>query len=225
MKKRICLSIIIIFAGLLSYYYFGVLNKVHEGQATIIKRDTFEIMISEVNNKEMKIHSNVFNVGDKVNVKYLNNKITKLEAIIESPEDKARLVSNITSDTKMSRYRKIITGSFEINDMLTEISHYYALPVKISNQTYKTISPADFFEIKYNQTDTAFVRAPKGTLIKLISTEYINILNFINEHSNETRDINYNLKNKEITFESTGVGIYVVTIELENKDIFDYIFI
>ncbi len=221
MKNRIYLSIFIILGMILSCYYFGVLNRIFEGEATVIKRDTFEIMIAEVNKKEMEIYSNVFNVGDKVNIKYSNNKIIDLKAIIETPEDKARLVSNIASDKKMSRYRKIISGSFEINDEQTEISNYYALPVKISNQTYKTISPSDFFEIKYYRTDTAFIRAPKGTLIELISTEDIKILNF----TNETQDINYNLKNNEITFESIGEGIYSITIELENKDIFNYIFI
>lgn len=239
MKKKILLIIISIVIFGLALYFFASwpksqAQKIYKENVTVIERRSGkEVAVKindETNNKELIINSNIFLVGDELEVEYFeegkDNIISLIKYEPKNETEKKVLVDKILSDPSTIWQQEKLSISRTVKAAASTI---YALPVCINKQTYQMISPEDFFIIASSSNGKDVAQIKTNELIKLTGKESFKVIEFYNSRDGEKTSIEYKYveeyEKEEIMFNGIGKGTYVIKVEFKSGDIFDYIFI
>lgn len=228
-KKRIAyviLSLIIIIISVVAYWSIQY-PIYHRGIATITATKGYKAVYAKIDDidAEVIINSAIFKVGDEVKVEYYKQKgvyqISKLEAIIDTDEDKKQMVKNLDKDYKLHEYQDMINCQISFEDNFYNCVDCKVIPVKISGQTYfNMVTPEEYF--KYLIAPPLPILENEQIIIDF-SNEF-EILKFQNVNNNNYEDISYEIDNSNIVLNSIGQGIYVLEIMFKNGDIVKYLF-
>lgn len=247
MKKKVLLYVILVLAviGAATYgiYYFGDTN-VYKGTALVVEAPSYKKVVAEIKDDEnvfigkADINASVFGIGDKVNIEYVKRgnsyKITKIEAIALTTEDKLKLISSIRKNVVPLRdYREMINvvSAADNSELMVEedgIYPMYAIPEKLSNQVYDMkVTPIEFYQVMHDVHGiNPTIEEDVDALVLFEKDAEFKILNFDSINENDAKEkIDYELKDNSLSFKTVELGrIYNLRVEFKNGDIINYIF-
>lgn len=176
----------------------------------------------------LEIHSNIFSLGDEVDVEYYqtgnNFFISEIKPVLRSETDRVNLANKIISDPTMIRFQEQINRN---NENQSELSKILAFPDKIKGQKYVMFKPEEFFRyINYSYTNQVIIQNEE---VQINGDNSFNVISFENYYENEYHKIEYsyvdNFDKDKIIFKGLGRGIYLLKLEYKNGNVIDYIFI
>ena len=192
----------------------------------IERRAAKEITVSVTDRPktEMAIYSNIFNIGDIINVEYLRvGKVYKITKINSKPgADINEIASRISADPTMIQYEKKVEGRFPSDVGI--FSPIVALPEVIQGQTYNLIKPLEYYEIKILAVEANYVTIPANAPTTIIGLSDFKVLSVENHVNGEKTNISVQTGSNSFTIVGTGQGVYIARIEFKNGDIINYIF-
>ncbi len=212
--------------------------NIYQGVATVISAPSFKKVVVSIENnekgkkKEAEIYSNIFWENDKVEVEYLNMKkatvIKKIEAIYDTESNKRKIISQISSDVSIRRYREqleaIVTDAN--NEEAIKLEPFLALPEKLEGQRYElNLTPKEFLEIRYKHLDFTY-GVNKDAIIEVTSDVNFEILSLDYIDKEEKKNsLTYESDKNGFTIKAIGDGvIYSAILKFDNGDIINYIF-
>jgi hypothetical protein len=238
MKKSIYVTIglFIIIGTYVTYFFLKPINY-ENGIATITYNDE-EIAyakidgINDKNNKNIIINSTIFQMGEKINVKYYKKYkkyyITALKYQASMKEEKNKLVKNIFYNQNLKKYREKVSFDVENNDLPYDKKFPTAIPVKISNQEFNIINIIDYVNYIFPIYPNLGVPSDEKIIITFLEDfEILKLESIYRENNNisSPQKMNYQLNDNNIIINSIGLGAYYIArIKLSNGDIIDYVF-
>lgn len=221
-KYKLFISLLILFltgVGVtVAYLEANEVSEIISDSATVIERRSATEVVIELDSKDIKneliVHTNIFSVGDKLDVEYYH-KGTKYYVNKVSVEDIN--ISKIERDPTIIKYQKYISSN-SLHNILT-------LPSIIQNQKFDIIDPKYYFREYYRNTDTNFIAVPDGDEITLNLLKEFKVISFEYFKDDKWNDNIFKFSDKTINFTSVGGAFYSLNLEFKNKDVINYIFI
>ena len=201
-------------------------DKSFKEEATVTDVISFSSVNVEVNGFNATIDSNVFKVGDKLEVEGVDKTINKIKYLGTTKEEKSSIISNCEDDVKLLDYKSRVDITTKQNDEDgIGIMIVHNLPVKLNNQEYDlNISNLEYFEIKYVNMDYEYDNTDEH-IIMFKSEDNFTVKEVTANYDNKKENLEYQFENNTITFNKVGTVIYSVIIEYENGDIINYLFV
>ncbi|HHX32660.1 MAG TPA: hypothetical protein GX713_00310 [Mollicutes bacterium] len=212
--------------SMLNYTASGTITERRSGKKVIITLDDDSVN-KLVDNLE--IHSNIFMVGDRLNIKYHFEKnkyvLNELEPILRSDTERNNLANKISSDPTMIRYQEKMKRDKEIED--NTLAEIVAIPDIIKGQTYLLLKPEEYFKIKnYNYRSDTIVKEEE-TIIRC--DESFTVFSFENYFDEAYTKVDYEyvdgFEKDAIVFKGLNKGIYILKVAYKNGDMINYVFI
>ncbi|MDD2504938.1 MAG: hypothetical protein PHF21_01545 [Bacilli bacterium] len=235
MKKiKILISILLIICTavgvLIGYLLSNEKYEEYEGIATIIERRSATEVVAKLDTEpdhkiknELIVFTNIFSVGDKVEIKYA--KIgTNYKVINTSSIKEEGLITKIKEDPIIIKSLNNITGKIK-DTAITPINPITAMPFKINNQEFKLMKEEEFFSKSFHNMDITFIPIPKNAEATLTSLEDFKVISIENIYENKKINLNYEFTNKSVTFLGIGKGLYSAKLSFKNGNIINFIFV
>ena len=220
MKKVVIgISVIIIIVLVVLF-----INRDKSFKETAIVTDviSFSGVNVKVNGFNTTIDSNVFKVGDKLEVEGIDKTINKIKYL---GTEKSSIISNCDDDVKLLDYKnRVEIKSIIDNEEGISLININSLPVKLNNQEYDlNISPLEYFRIKYENMDYEYITISDSRIL-FTSEDKFTVKEVTANYDDKKENLEYKFEDNKLTFNSVGSVIYSVIIEYENGDIINYLF-
>ena len=230
--KKIILGIIIIIAIFIAIIFMNN-DKKFKGIATVTDVISFSSINVEIKDNDKIIgnaiiNSNVFNIGDKLEVEGIKKDeliINKIKYLGTTEEEKNSIISNCEENPKLYDYKSKINiiGRYNNDDGISFIK-IYNLPIKLNNQYYDlNISPLEYFEIEYQDTIYEYMLISNYDIVFTSDDKFI-VKEVVANYEDKKEFLEYKFEDNTLTFGAVDNAVYSVTIEYENGDIISYIF-
>ena len=230
--KKIILGIIIIIAIFIATIFMNN-DKKFKGIATVTDVISFSSINVEIKDNDKIIgnaiiNSNVFNIGDKLEVEGIKKDeliINKIKYLGTTEEEKSSIISNCEENPKLYDYKSKINiiGRYNNDDGISFIK-IYNLPIKLNNQYYDlNISPLEYFEIEYQDTIYEYMLISNYDIVFTSDDKFI-VKEVVANYEDKKEFLEYKFEDNTLTFGAVDNAVYSVTIEYENGDIISYIF-
>lgn len=200
-------------------------NKSFKETATVTDVISFSSVNVEVKWFNATIDSNVFKVGDKLEVEGIDKTINKIKYLGTTKEEKSSIISNCDDDVKLLDYKnRVEIKSIIDNEEGISLININSLPVKLNNQEYDlNISPLEYFKIKYENMDYEYITISDSKIL-FTSEDKFTVKEVTAYYDDKKENLEYKFEDNKLTFNSVGSVIYSVIIEYENGDIINYLF-
>ena len=220
MKKVVIgISVIIIIVLVVLF-----INRDKSFKETAIVTDviSFSGVNVKVNGFNTTIDSNVFKVGDKLEVEGIDKTINKIKYL---GTEKSSIISNCDDDVKLLDYKsRVDIKQIADNGEGLSLININILPIKLKNQEYDlNISNSEYFKIKYENMDYEYITISDSSILFTSEDKFI-VKEVTANYDDKKENLEYKFEDNTITFNSVGPVIYSVIIEYENGDIINYLF-
>ena len=226
--KKIILMVILSIVILITLLFVNK-EKTFKGIATIIDTNNFSESIVEIKSNDKvigtaTIDSNIFNVGDKLEVegsKKDNLVINKIKYLGTTEEEKISIINNCEENPMLYDYKSRV--QIKTDEGLSFI-RVHSLPIKLKNQEYDlNISPLEYFKIKYANTIYEYILISNYDIL-FTSEDKFTVEEATVNYEDKKENLEYKFEDNTITFASVEGAVYSVVIEYENGDIINYLF-
>lgn len=220
MKKVVIgISVIIIIVLVVLF-----INRDKSFKETAIVTDviSFSGVNVKVNGFNTTIDSNVFKVGDKLEVEGIDKTINKIKYL---GTEKSSIISNCDDDVKLLDYKsRVDIKQIADNGEGLSLININILPIKLKNQEYDlNISNSEYFKIKYENMDYEYITISDSSILFTSEDKFI-VKEVTANYDDKKENLEYKFEDNKLTFNSVGSVIYSVIIEYENGDIINYLF-
>lgn len=197
-------------------------DKAFKETAIVTDVISFSSVNVEVKGFNATIDSNVFKVGDKLEVEGIDKTINKIKYL---GTEKSSIISNCDDDVKLLDYKnRVEIKSIIDNEEGISLININSLPVKLNNQEYDlNISPLEYFKIKYENMDYEYITISDSRIL-FTSEDNFTVTEVTANYDDKKENLEYKFEDNKLTFNSVGSVIYSVIIEYENGDIINYLF-
>lgn len=105
-----------------------------------------------------------------------------------------------------------------------EVSFKVALPVRLDGKNIVTTSPNKFVINYGKRYNLKLEDTLKNSKYYMELDSDIKLLRLANFQNNETKNIDYKIKNNKVSFHGSGEGFYIAELEYTNGDIIKLLF-